>query len=339
VSHVDRSVRSSISRNEPTKKNNRPQPFGLAASSPRPEILRTTPRSILGLLILGVLTGTSSAAAQASEPSHRLKWRADWRPFEWVDGVQTGLTTAAFLYVQFGIDPPSQPRWTGPILFDGQVRDALVADSRDGRNRAAVISDITWYVPMLLPFVESALVPLAFDDGNWEIAWELTAMNLQAASVTALLTRLGHRVILRARPDTEPCNEDPDYDRTCGGGSNASFPGGHGSAALLGAGLVCAHHSQLPLYGGGAPDVAVCVAASTMGMVSSVARLSADRHYASDAIVGALIGIGAGFGMPVLLHYHGVGSFDEQSSELALRWTLVPMTAGDALGLGVYGWF
>jgi membrane-associated phospholipid phosphatase len=293
------------------------------------------------LLLLGALASASSAARAAPPPGpeHRLKWRADWRPFQWGDAIQTSVTTAAFVYVQFVLDPQPEPRWTGPILFDAGARDALVADSRDGRNRAADISDVTWYVPMLLPFLESALVPLAFDDGNWKIAWELTAMNLQAASVTALLTRFGHRVILRERPDTEPCEADPEYSQTCGSRSNASFPGGHGSAALLGAGLVCAHHSQLPLYGGGLPDVAVCVAATSMALVSSVARLSADRHYASDAIAGALIGVSAGFGMPVLLHYGGVGSFDERSSELALRWTLAPMTAGDALGLGVYAWF
>ncbi len=309
-----------------------------------PKSIPTTLRpTVCFFLFLGVLisTSTSSAAPPAAtpEPEHRLEWRSDWRRFGWVDGIQTVVTTGALAYVQFGIEPPKEPRWTGPILFDASARDALVADSRDGRNRAADISDVTWYVPMAFPFVESAVIPLAFDDWNWDIAWELTAMNLQAASVAALLTRFGHRVILRERPDTEPCANDPDYDQTCFGGPNASFPSGHGSAAMLGAGLVCAHHSQLPLYGGGFPDVAVCVVLMTMGTVSNVSRLVADRHYASDAIAGAVVGLGAGFGMPVLLHYHGVGSFNEGSSGgVATRWTLVPMTTGDALGLGIYGW-
>jgi membrane-associated phospholipid phosphatase len=83
----------------------------------------------------------------------------------------------------------------------------------------------------------------------------------------------------------------------------------------------------------------VCVLATTMGMVSNVSRLVADRHYASDAIAGAVVGLGAGFGMPVLLHYHGVGSFNARSSGgVATRWTLLPMTTGDALGLSIYGW-
>lgn len=285
------------------------------------------------------LTALPAAAQTPAESEHRLQWKPEWRPFEWVDAVQTVVTAGAYVYVQFGIEPQDEPRWTGPILFDAGARDALVADSRQGRNRAADISDVFWIAPMVYPFVDSVIVPLAFDDWNWDIAWELTAMNLQAASVDALLTRFGHHVILRERPDTEPCNEDPEYDQTCFGGPNASFPGGHSSAALLGAGLVCAHHSQLPLYGGGFPDAAICALTLAMGTTSTVARMVADRHYLSDSIAGAVIGLGTGFGMPVLLHYHGVGSFSEGTDASRLRWTLTPVASDDALGMGVYGWF
>jgi hypothetical protein len=37
-----------------------------------------------------------------------------------------------------------------------------------------------------------------------------------------------------------------------------------------------------PLYGGGAPDVAVCVATTAMAVGNGFARIVADRHYASD---------------------------------------------------------
>ena len=296
-------------------------------------------RLLFALLACAALWNVASPAAAQTNEKHRLRWRSDWRPFEWVDVVQTTATAGVYVYVQFFYEPADEPKWRGPILFDGAVRDALVAESRDGRNRAADVSDVFWYVPMVLPFAESVIVPLGFDDWNWDIAWELTAMNLQAASVNALLTRVGHRIVLRERPDTEPCNADPDYDKTCFGGPNASFPSGHGAAALMGAGLSCAHHSNLPLYGGGFADAAVCAVALAMGMTSNIARLYADRHYATDAIAGAVIGLGSGFGMPVLLHYHGVGSFDEPNNALAVRWTFLPLASDDTLGLGMYGWF
>lgn len=276
-------------------------------------------------------------------PRHRLVYGAPWRRFELVDYISTAAFGAAYFYVEFFTDDAVDPNWTGPIWFDKSVRNALVGETRSARNRAAFWSDILWYVPMLTPLVESAFVPLVSDDWNWDVAWQLSAINLQAAAVSGLLTRSGHHFVARARPDTGPCLHDHNYDDKCFGGTTASFPSGHTSTAFLGAGLACAHHSNLPLYGGGVPDVSVCVATTLMSVGNGVARIIADRHYMTDVIAGAAIGVATGFGMPILLHYGGVGTFTEvhprETTTARTQYVVLPFVLPEGAGAVATGFF
>lgn len=272
-----------------------------------------------------------SAPARAEEPPRRLVFDQRYRPFQWTDAAQTGATLGLYAYVEFGVPHPSSGHWQSPILFDAAARDAFLAQSRDGRLTAAMVSDVTWYVPMLLPWLEGIGVPLFTDRWNYRVAFQLTALNAQAVSVVALLTRAGHKFVARARPDLEPCQQDPTYSTKCFGGTYAGFPSGHVSAALVGAGLSCAHHSYLPLLGGGGAEAAVCVTATVLGVTSGVARIAADRHYMSDVIAGAVLGWGAGFAMPALLHY------EWRAAAPAQAWTVNPWVSSTGLGLGALG--
>jgi membrane-associated phospholipid phosphatase len=176
------------------------------------------------------------AQAQAETPQRRLVFDAKYHPFQWPDAVQSGVTLGADAYLEFGLDSPTGAHWQKPILFDAAVRDALVATSPGGRRRAAVVSDITWYAPMLLPWVEGLTLPLIGDRWNYQVAFQLTALNAQAISGVALFTRAGHKLVARARPDLEECKKDPRYNDNCFRGSFAGFPSGHVSAGLVGAG-------------------------------------------------------------------------------------------------------
>jgi len=282
-------------------------------------------------IALAGVANASPAAAQTDEPPRRLVFDQRFRPFQWPDAVQTGLTLGAYAYVEFGLDYPSEARWQGPILLDAAARDAFLAHSRQRRDTAATVSDITWYIPMFLPWVEGLALPLFTDDWNWYAAWQLTALNAQAVSVVALLTRVGHKFVARERPDVQPCMSDPNYNGTCFGGSFASFPSGHSSAAMVGAGLSCAHHAYMPLLDGGPAELAVCIGASAMGVTNGIARMAADRHYLSDVIVGLVLGWGTGFGMPALLHYEWGGAAPKSA------WTIAPWADSEALGLRALG--
>lgn len=289
------------------------------------------------------------AAEPASDDGYRLKWR--WEHLDAFDYVVTGVFAGAFLAVQFGVDSGDEARWTGPVLFDDPVRDFINADTPAGRETADGLSDIFWYTPQAWAFTD-LLVPLATDSGNLETSWQMTAITLQSASINAFLTRAGHRLIRRERPDWQPCSKDRNYSEGCAGGPFASFPSGHTSGAATGAGLVCAHHLSLPLYGGGIPDVGICALMSTVALGSGVSRMVADRHYATDVVAGYAIGFGSGFALPMLVHYDD-GSLKERAEHaeepktprerskraMRSRWTLAPMPHPEATGFSVYGWF
>ncbi|MCA9597817.1 MAG: phosphatase PAP2 family protein [Myxococcales bacterium] len=302
------------------------------------------PLCIVLCTALAVLSGRAVAApSQPPEakpfeepPHHRLKWRSEWRRFDALEYVISGAVAAGYLYVEFGVKSPTEPNWTGPILFDDGVRSALRGESRKARENAATLSDVFAVTPQVMVFADTILVPTLTDDFNLDVAWQMTAMNLQALSFVGLLTRSGHRFVARERPDVAECEKDPDYDPTCFGGSNASFPGGHSSATMTSAGLICAHHLNVPLYGGGAPDIAACGTAVGLGLATGWMRMTADRHYASDIIVGTVLGFGGGFGLPLLLHYRGLAPTRQVAGTTI---TVFPQASERELGLGLYGWF
>src|SRR5262249_22472634 len=69
------------------------------------------------------------------------------------------------------------------------------------------------------------------------------------------------------------------------------------------AGLTCAHHTHLPLYGGGAVDIIACAVVLTAAAAEPVLRIAADHHYATDVTVGAVLGFASGYALPMALHY------------------------------------
>jgi len=312
---------------------------------------------IFSAALIGVLVGLPDAARAAPPPNgppdalrsdrgsseprpeakageaHRLTWK--WSRFSLVDYLVTAVVGGVYFYLEFATKTPEDPNWRGGILFDDGVRDALVAESPSGRDRAAVASDFMTLAPQVLAFVDALAVPLVTDHANWDVAWQMTAINLESIAITGLLSRSGHRLIARERPDVAPCQEDAGYHGLCFGGSNASFPSGHTAAAFAGAGLVCAHHLNVPLYGGGASDPAACVTMTALATTSGVLRITSDRHYASDVIVGATIGAGAGFVLPMLVHYRKV----EPAPKRAFRFTITPVASDTTLGGSIRGVF
>lgn len=293
--------------------------------------------AVAALSIAIVLVPRCANAAEPAAPRdhHRLKWR--WHRFTAAEYVLTGVLAATYLTIEFGVKPPSEANWRGGILFDDDVRDAMVANSRAGRDRAAIASDIFTVAPQLIAAFDTVVVPLAFDDWNFDVAAQMGIIDIQTVAIIGLFSRIGHRFIARERPDVEPCRSDREYNGLCLRGALASFPSGHTASAFGGAGLVCAHHAHLPLYGGGIQDVLVCVAASAMATTAGVLRLTSDRHYASDVLVGAAFGVGAGFALPYFVHYRKPEGQPEQRPQSG--WGLEPIVTQDSVMLGVSGFF
>ncbi|WP_394833271.1 phosphatase PAP2 family protein [Pendulispora rubella] len=265
-----------------------------------------------------------------------LTWNPSWPTFRPVEYIATGLAGAAAASIFLLMKPPSQPHWTGGILFDDAARDAFRIGSQSGRDTARRISDFTAAGAVVLTLgVDSLLIPLMRKSDK--VAVQLTMMNLEAFAFSTLITNSLFTGVGRARPSYEECQRDPTSDRLCSSGATASFPSGHANGAFTAAGLSCAHHGRLPLWGGGLPDAMACIGSLSLAVTTASLRVAGDRHYVTDVLTSAGIGFGFGYGVPTLLHYAAGGSVMETKVGSA-KFSLMPM-GGDRYGVMAVGSF
>jgi membrane-associated phospholipid phosphatase len=247
--------------------------------------------------------GPKEARAQGKSP-HRLHWQSDWRR---VNGMEYALTTglfAAFVGAWF-LPPLEQAVWTRPLPFDRTVRSALRARSRGGRNLAGTVSDALIVAEYLPPLLVDPLVVAGATDGNPDVAWQLFVISTEAYAVTITLNEVGKRIFARQRPYAFACTRDSQYSVDCDNADRfRSFYSGHSAIAGTGAGLTCAHHTHLPLYGG-PYDPLACVTALAGMLATGSLRVIADKHWNSDVAVGLLLGFSVGYLLPSLIYYKG----------------------------------
>jgi membrane-associated phospholipid phosphatase len=91
----------------------------------------------------------------------------------------------------------------------------------------------------------------------------------------------------------------------------------------------------LPIYGSDAADDGACVLMSAATVATGIARIAADRHFATDVLAGALIGFGSGYGLPWFLHYRTRDA--NGAGEATAGVALLPMAGPGLLGLSVAG--
>ena len=70
-------------------------------------------------------------------------------------------------------------------------------------------------------------------------------------------------------------------------------------------------------------------------VVTATTRLIADRHYASDDLIGAAIGFGSGYGLPWLLHYRYAAETPAEADARGV--VLLPFVANGMIGLSAAG--
>ena len=269
----------------------------------------------------------------ADEP--RLEWTfPEMHPVEYFVGFGGQL---ALPIVKDITDQPNRVRWTGSNFIDDGVQGAIGDNSAGTRFMAEVFSDITWYSNTAWPFID-ALVVAWLLDGNPHVAWQMFAIAVSATALDGFVSLALIHLVGRHRPYTRYCLERGGTAEECNSDNAKSFPSGHAAGSFTGAGLTCAAHAALPLYGGGAHDTAACVSALVLAAGTGFFRIMADKHYVLDVVAGAGIGLSFGWLLPWLLHYrYDVGT---ESAEEEQGVMLVPF--GDergALGLSAAGWF
>lgn len=256
-----------------------------------------------------------------------VAWQPYWRKSSLIDYSVTAVGFAAAVTLQ--VTPNGErSEWQRPILFDRALRSPLVADSASGRNQAARVSDILVAASIAHVAVDSTLVSMGAH-GSFELGYEMLVMDAEAYALTLLLNGVAKRIIARERPDGSECARASSYDSTCSIKERyVSFYSGHAATAATSAGLICAHHQQLALYGGGW-DGAACGASIVMTAFAGSLRIVGDRHWASDVLTGHLLGFASGYLIPTLFRYRRAPS---RPQGVALRGLLPkPELAGASL--------
>jgi membrane-associated phospholipid phosphatase len=301
-------------------------------------------------LVTGILAAVLATAhdARAADPD-RVEWSETWhrvRLAETLDAVALGLGS---LTIEETWSAPKRPYWTGGILFDDWARRTFVSESPGVQNAAAVYSDNMMLASMIAPFViDDYIVTLGIRE-NADVAGQMFMINLQSLAFTGFLSLLAEHAVARQRPYVASCGADGHVRNqegqlllnSCSGpADNQSFYSGHSAITATMAGLTCVHHEHLPLYGGGARDLAPCLLMITASVTTGIARLMADKHWASDVLTGWTIGTFSGYVLPSVLHY-GFGSGRPMGELRVGDLTLMPAPEvfPRGAGVGVVGMF
>ena len=310
---------------------------------------RTRGRSngLLGLATF-LVAACSVVPAGAAEPSARnslddtttndgVAWEPQWRRVGWVEYVATPVVWGTTFTVHYVLTPHDHADWDQAILFDSALRDGMRFDSRAGRDRASMLSDIGLMTAMVYPFaVDAALVSWGVH-GSPDVAWQLTVIDAQAFGTASLMSAITKRTFARLRPYGTECDgASGDADLCDNEDRFRSFFSGHAGTTATTAGLTCAHHANLDLYGGGAADTAACVGSIGLSLFTGAMRIAADKHWGTDVAVGSAVGFATGYLMPTLLYYHDAPS---PSADSAWRWTLVPEGSDTSAGVRWVGVF
>lgn len=192
-------------------------------------------------------------------------------------------------------DPPEKTCWKGGILFDGRFRDLFRSDQRETRDTIANVGDVLLGIVASYPVVVDAMADSFISQKDGETAGQLTLFAAQGLLFTTFLRQLAKIWVGRERPFQEECAGDSLYDPGCNQPtSRTSFFSGHAATSFTGAGLICSAHETFSLAGGMVP----CYAALGLATAVSVTRLVADRHYFSDVLFGAAVGLASGYFLP-----------------------------------------
>lgn len=295
------------------------------------------------MLALGAFLTPSRAAA---EQTRTVAWSEEWPRFRPVEiGVTAALTLQVATVTLFY--PPPKANWHGGILWDDAVRNGLRLHTKSARATADEVSDAIYYGLLAYPLLDAGVVAGAVH-GSGDVAVQMLAMDLEAFAFTGAIALTAEK-IGRVRPEERGCRTDPKYGEDCDKPAqlNASFLSGHTTIAFTGAGLICAHHQNLPLYGGGAPDLVACITALGAATTAGAMRVAADKHYSTDVLLGMGVGLFGGYGLPTLLHY-GAGNRTNaprsllptfHSARTGVDAVLAPAVGPESIGVSLVGTF
>lgn len=271
-----------------------------------------------------------------SEPApKKLEWR--WPRFRTSEFVVTAAGVAGAAVGQ--LLTPDEDKWHTGILFDDDVRGAMTFPTYRQRRAARDASDVLLAALVTYPVLVDGIVVTGWYYQSEDVMWQTFLIDAEVYAVVAALQGLTSGITSRERPYGEDCGKSLDADsRDCRYQSRyRSFFSGHTAFGFAAAGLICSHHANLDLYGGGAADDLTCASAMVAATATGFFRRLSDVHWSSDVIAGGLVGGGIGLTLPWLLHYR---TPVRQAASRRATWTLEARPiVGDAWGGALGGRF
>ena len=278
------------------------------------------------LCAISLLLAPAEARADDDEG---LSWDPSWPRFRTAEYIATGVMLAGVGVGLFAV-PQREDATSGGILFDDYFREELVLGRRGDRDTAVLIGDIFYYgLTFYPPVVDIGIAAVAVHQSG-DVAWQMFAIDAQSYALTGLVSTLTQKLIGRRRPFADKCTVRPSYDPDCEdvGVRSQSMLSGHTAMAFTGAGLICTHHRHLRLYGSRAAGAIACATGMAGAVTVGWSRLVADRHYMSDVLSGAAIGLVSGMLLPELLHYNLGASANT---------AILPHATPDSIGVALVG--
>jgi len=216
---------------------------------------------------------------------------------------------------------PEEARWTKTNCVDDAVRDGLRWNYAHTKDANMASNLVLGSIPV------AGLAALLFTDGSGFSSPTLSRAKqagigglimLESASVAMLANQIVKFIALRKRPYTR----DSSYGEM-EADDHLSFYSGHTTTAFA---LAVSGAMLYDMKGGSHPG-AVWTAALVLASGVGYLRISADKHYFSDVLVGALLGAAAGYLVPKLLH--------QKDKEHTVNYTVMPVPSSDAWIFGI----
>jgi membrane-associated phospholipid phosphatase len=230
-------------------------------------------------------------------------------------------------------------RWDSPILFDGGARKLLRLHSASGRKSAETVSNILLSAEVIHSVVIDPLLVAWGSHQSPSMAWRMSVINAQAYALTLVLNEATKRLTSRKRPFVDACDRDPTRASCASGSRYSSFYSGHAAVTATGAGLICAHHTQLNLYQSNVLDTGACSTAIAGTAITGAMRIVADNHWASDVLVGHLMGYLSGYLLPTLLYYKESRTAPHDHAPERPGVLALPIVTDHSLQLSLFGQF
>lgn len=270
------------------------------------------------------------------DDGHRIRWRAEWPRYSFDEAALTLGLGALLVASELLPNASFTPNWRGGLLFDDGVRNGLRLDTFLERDNSRIAADVLMWITMALPVVVDAFLAVGIGDGNWDAAFQMGLISVEAYVVSLVVWRVTALLARRQRPLDTAC-EAGDMSPHCDSRlATQSFFSNHAVNAFTGAALTCLHHSTMPIFGDVGWDGTACVSATLLATAVGFLRVMSDHEYLTDVLTGAAIGWVSGFVLPWLLHYQG-GARPELRAPIAV--IPAPMIGDDTYGITAAGWF